>query len=117
MNSYLHIKSFLGQEKTIVLLGGCSPLSCKDKVKEDKELVEEPKSFIHIPEERVGNDPSFGEKRPSGINQLQISSRSVQGQAQKTSEEVERSQEQSRPGKMQSQLAQTLTTRVQAPKI
>ncbi|MBW0494721.1 hypothetical protein O181_034436 [Austropuccinia psidii MF-1] len=33
MNSYLHIKSFLGQEKTIELLGGWSPLSCKYKVK------------------------------------------------------------------------------------
>ncbi|MBW0581073.1 hypothetical protein O181_120788 [Austropuccinia psidii MF-1] len=33
MNSYLHIKSFLGQEKTIKLLGGRSPLSFKDKVK------------------------------------------------------------------------------------
>ncbi|MBW0530280.1 hypothetical protein O181_069995 [Austropuccinia psidii MF-1] len=33
LNSYLHIKSFLGQEKTIELLGGWSPFSCKDKVK------------------------------------------------------------------------------------
>ncbi|MBW0560405.1 hypothetical protein O181_100120 [Austropuccinia psidii MF-1] len=33
MNSYLHIKSFLGQEKTIELLEGRSPFSCKDKVK------------------------------------------------------------------------------------
>ncbi|MBW0549745.1 hypothetical protein O181_089460 [Austropuccinia psidii MF-1] len=33
MNSCLHIKSFLGQEKTIEHLGGWSPLSCKDKVK------------------------------------------------------------------------------------
>ncbi|MBW0522692.1 hypothetical protein O181_062407 [Austropuccinia psidii MF-1] len=33
MNSYLHIKSFLGQETTIELLAGWSPLSCKDKVK------------------------------------------------------------------------------------
>ncbi|MBW0547513.1 hypothetical protein O181_087228 [Austropuccinia psidii MF-1] len=33
MNSYFHTKSFLGQEKTIELLGGWSPLSCKDKVK------------------------------------------------------------------------------------
>ncbi|MBW0590121.1 hypothetical protein O181_129836 [Austropuccinia psidii MF-1] len=32
-NSYLHIKSFLGQENTIELLGGWSPLCCKDKVK------------------------------------------------------------------------------------
>ncbi|MBW0505872.1 hypothetical protein O181_045587 [Austropuccinia psidii MF-1] len=33
MNSYLKINSFLGQEKTIELLGGWSPLSCKDEVK------------------------------------------------------------------------------------
>ncbi|MBW0587431.1 hypothetical protein O181_127146 [Austropuccinia psidii MF-1] len=38
MNSYLHIKSFLGQEKTIELLGGWSPLSCKEKVKKIKNL-------------------------------------------------------------------------------
>ncbi|MBW0569197.1 hypothetical protein O181_108912 [Austropuccinia psidii MF-1] len=38
MNSYLHIKSFLGQEKTIDLLGVWSPLSCKDKVKKIKNL-------------------------------------------------------------------------------
>ncbi|MBW0566348.1 hypothetical protein O181_106063 [Austropuccinia psidii MF-1] len=59
----------------------------------DKELVEEPKCFIHRPDERVGNDPSFGERRPSGINQLQTSSRGVQRQDQKTSEEAERFQE------------------------
>ncbi|MBW0587149.1 hypothetical protein O181_126864 [Austropuccinia psidii MF-1] len=39
MNSYLHIKSFLGQEKTIELLGGWSPLSCKEKVKKIKNWV------------------------------------------------------------------------------
>ncbi|MBW0568726.1 hypothetical protein O181_108441 [Austropuccinia psidii MF-1] len=43
------------------------------------------------------------------------SSRSVQGQAQETSEEAERSQEPSRQGQRQSQLAQTLLTRVQDP--
>ncbi|MBW0559769.1 hypothetical protein O181_099484 [Austropuccinia psidii MF-1] len=36
MNSYLHIKSFLGQEKTIGLLGGWSPLPCKEKFKKIK---------------------------------------------------------------------------------
>ncbi|MBW0502574.1 hypothetical protein O181_042289 [Austropuccinia psidii MF-1] len=36
----------------------------------DKELVEEPKSFIHRPE-GVGNDSSFGDRRPSGVYQLQ----------------------------------------------
>ncbi|MBW0590546.1 hypothetical protein O181_130261 [Austropuccinia psidii MF-1] len=39
MNSYSHIKSFLGQEKTIELLGGWSPLSCKDKVKKIKHWL------------------------------------------------------------------------------
>ncbi|MBW0581134.1 hypothetical protein O181_120849 [Austropuccinia psidii MF-1] len=39
MNSYLHIKSFLGQEKTIELLGGWSLLSCKDKVKKIKNWL------------------------------------------------------------------------------
>ncbi|MBW0589848.1 hypothetical protein O181_129563 [Austropuccinia psidii MF-1] len=39
MNSYLHIKSFLGQEKTIDLLGSCIPLSCKDKVKKIKNWL------------------------------------------------------------------------------
>ncbi|MBW0492349.1 hypothetical protein O181_032064 [Austropuccinia psidii MF-1] len=38
MNSYLHNKSFLGQEKTKELLGGCSPLTCKDKVRNIKNL-------------------------------------------------------------------------------
>ncbi|MBW0548427.1 hypothetical protein O181_088142 [Austropuccinia psidii MF-1] len=71
MSSYLHIKSFLGQEKTIELLGGWSPLSCKDKVKKEKELAEEPKSFIHRPDEGTGNDSSFGDRSPSDIYQLQ----------------------------------------------
>ncbi|MBW0591085.1 hypothetical protein O181_130800 [Austropuccinia psidii MF-1] len=76
----------------------------------DKELVEEPKSFIHIPEEGTGNDSSFGDRGPSGVYQLQASSRSIQRQAQRTSEEAERSQEASRQGQRQSQLAQTLPT-------
>ncbi|MBW0563582.1 hypothetical protein O181_103297 [Austropuccinia psidii MF-1] len=45
------------------------------------------------------------------------SSTSVHGQAQRTSEEAERSQEPSRQGKRQSQLAQTLPTRVEDSKI
>ncbi|MBW0580328.1 hypothetical protein O181_120043 [Austropuccinia psidii MF-1] len=39
MNSYLHIKSFLRQEKTIELSGGWSPLSCKGKVKKIKNWL------------------------------------------------------------------------------
>ncbi|MBW0535382.1 hypothetical protein O181_075097 [Austropuccinia psidii MF-1] len=36
-----------------------------------KELVEKSHSFIRRPEEGTGNDSSFGERRPSGIYQLQ----------------------------------------------
>ncbi|MBW0589019.1 hypothetical protein O181_128734, partial [Austropuccinia psidii MF-1] len=83
----------------------------------DKELVVEPKFFIHRPEEGIGNDSSFGERSPSGVYQLQTSSRNVQRQAQRTSEEEERSQRPSRQGRRQSQLAQTLPKGVQDPQI
>ncbi|MBW0525855.1 hypothetical protein O181_065570 [Austropuccinia psidii MF-1] len=83
----------------------------------NKEFVEEPKAFIHRTEERAGNDPNFGERSPSCFNQIQTSSRSVQGQAQMTSEEAEWSQEQSRKGKIQSKLAQRLPTKLQDPQI
>ncbi|MBW0581066.1 hypothetical protein O181_120781 [Austropuccinia psidii MF-1] len=39
MNSYLHLNSFLGHKKTIELLGGWSPLYCKDKVKKMQEWL------------------------------------------------------------------------------
>ncbi|MBW0555069.1 hypothetical protein O181_094784 [Austropuccinia psidii MF-1] len=87
------------------------------KGQKDKDLVEEPKSFIHRPEERAENDSRFGDRGPSGVYQLQNSSRSVQIQAQRTSEEAETSQEPSEQGQRQSQLAQTLPTRVQGPQI
>ncbi|MBW0518314.1 hypothetical protein O181_058029 [Austropuccinia psidii MF-1] len=89
------------------------PIVLQIQGQKDKGLVEEPRSFIHRPEERVGNDSSFGDRGPSGIYQLKTSSRSVQGQAPETSEEAERSQEPSR----QSQMAQTLPTWVQDPQI
>ncbi|MBW0556505.1 hypothetical protein O181_096220 [Austropuccinia psidii MF-1] len=93
------------------------PIVLQRQSQKDKELAEEPKSFIHRPEEGAGNDSSFGERRPSGVYQLQTSSRSVQGQAQRTSEEAERSQEPSRHGQRQSQFPQTLPTRVQDSQI
>ncbi|MBW0488903.1 hypothetical protein O181_028618 [Austropuccinia psidii MF-1] len=36
-----------------------------------QELVEEQNSFIHRPGEGIGNDSSVGERRPSGVYQLQ----------------------------------------------
>ncbi|MBW0564077.1 hypothetical protein O181_103792 [Austropuccinia psidii MF-1] len=68
-------------------------------------------------EEGVGNDSRFADRRPSGVYKLQTNSRSVQRQAQGTSEEAERSQDLSKQGQRQSQSAQTLPTRVQDPKL
>ncbi|MBW0507142.1 hypothetical protein O181_046857 [Austropuccinia psidii MF-1] len=89
------------------------PIFLRRQGQKDEELVERSKSIIHRPEEGTGNYSSFGERRPSGVYQLQTSSRSVQIQAQRTLEEAESSQEQSRKGQRQSQLAQTLPTGVQ----
>ncbi|MBW0531328.1 hypothetical protein O181_071043 [Austropuccinia psidii MF-1] len=47
------------------------PIVLQRQSQKDQEFVEEPKSFIHRPEEGVGHDSSFGERRPSGIYQLQ----------------------------------------------
>ncbi|MBW0540365.1 hypothetical protein O181_080080 [Austropuccinia psidii MF-1] len=47
------------------------PIFLQRQSQKDKELIEGPKSFIHRPGEGVGNDSSFGDRRPSGIYQLQ----------------------------------------------
>ncbi|MBW0468776.1 hypothetical protein O181_008491 [Austropuccinia psidii MF-1] len=47
------------------------PIIFQRQSQKDKELVEEPKYFIRRPEEGVGNEPIFGERRPSGVYQLQ----------------------------------------------
>ncbi|MBW0554094.1 hypothetical protein O181_093809 [Austropuccinia psidii MF-1] len=47
------------------------PIVLQREGQKDKELVEEPNSFIHGPEERVGNDSSLGDRGPSGVYQLQ----------------------------------------------
>ncbi|MBW0498465.1 hypothetical protein O181_038180 [Austropuccinia psidii MF-1] len=93
------------------------PIFLQRKGQKNKELAEEPKCFIHRPEEGIRNDSSFGERRPSGVYQLQTSSRSVQRQAQKSSEEEERSQEPSRKGQSQSKLAQTYPQGYRMPKL
>ncbi|MBW0585212.1 hypothetical protein O181_124927 [Austropuccinia psidii MF-1] len=98
-------------------LRSLEPIVFQRQGQKDKELVEKPKTFIHRPKERVGNDSSFGDRGPSGVYRLQTSSKSVQGQAQRTSEEEEGSQEPSKQGQRQSQLTQTLPTRVQDPQI
>ncbi|MBW0579750.1 hypothetical protein O181_119465 [Austropuccinia psidii MF-1] len=113
MNSYLHIKNFLGQENTIELLGGWRPLSCKEKVKKMKNWSKN-KSLLSIDQKKEQEmTPALKKEGPVAST----SSRSVQRQSQRTSEEAERSQEPSRRGKRQSQLACTLPTGVHDPQI
>ncbi|MBW0472716.1 hypothetical protein O181_012431 [Austropuccinia psidii MF-1] len=52
---------------------GMESLFLQRKGQKLRELAQEPKYFIHRPEERVGNDPSYGERRTSNVNQLQKS--------------------------------------------
>ncbi|MBW0508881.1 hypothetical protein O181_048596 [Austropuccinia psidii MF-1] len=59
-------------------LGRVEPPVLQRQCQKDNKLAEEPKYFIHRPEEGTGNDCSFGDRGPSGIYQLQTSSRSVQ---------------------------------------
>ncbi|MBW0572490.1 hypothetical protein O181_112205 [Austropuccinia psidii MF-1] len=47
------------------------PIVLQRQGQKDKEVAEVPKCFIHRPEEGVGNDSSFGDRRPSGVYQLQ----------------------------------------------
>ncbi|MBW0589286.1 hypothetical protein O181_129001 [Austropuccinia psidii MF-1] len=108
MNSYLHIKSFLGQEKTIELLGGWSPLSFRDKVKKIKNWLKNQNLLSIDQKKELEMTPDLETEGPVAST----SSRCVQGKAQRTSEEAEMSQEPSRQGQSQSQLAQTLPTRV-----
>ncbi|MBW0501296.1 hypothetical protein O181_041011 [Austropuccinia psidii MF-1] len=113
MNFYLYIKSFLGQEKTIDLLVGCSSLSSKDNVKKIKNWLKN-QSVLSIDQKKeLEMTPDLEKEGPVSST----SSRSVQRQAQRTSEETERSQEPSRKGKRKIQLAQTLPKGVQDPPI
>ncbi|MBW0581092.1 hypothetical protein O181_120807 [Austropuccinia psidii MF-1] len=49
------------------------PIVFQRQSQENKELVEEPKYFIDRPEEGIGNESSFEDRRPSGVYQLQKS--------------------------------------------
>ncbi|MBW0570607.1 hypothetical protein O181_110322 [Austropuccinia psidii MF-1] len=59
-----------GSGEDHITLRRMKPIVLKIQGQKDKEMVEKSKSFIHRPEEGVGNDPNFGERRPSGIYQL-----------------------------------------------
>ncbi|MBW0526711.1 hypothetical protein O181_066426 [Austropuccinia psidii MF-1] len=113
MISYLHIKSFLGQEKTIEIFEVWSPLSCKEKFKKIKNWLKN-QSLLSIDQKKELEVTPALEKEGSVAS---TSSRNVKRQTQGTSEEAESSQEPSRQGQTQSQLAQTLPTRVQDPQI
>ncbi|MBW0499692.1 hypothetical protein O181_039407 [Austropuccinia psidii MF-1] len=111
MSSCLHIKIFLGHEKTMELLGGWSSFSCKYNVKKIKNWFKNQICLSIYKRKELEMTPALEKEGPV----VSTSSRSVHGQAQRTSEKTERSQEKSRQGRSQSQLAQTLPTMVQDP--
>ncbi|MBW0558456.1 hypothetical protein O181_098171 [Austropuccinia psidii MF-1] len=63
MNSYLHIKSSLGQEKTIELLGGWSTFSCKDKVKKINNWLKN-QSLLSIDQKELEGTPALETEGP-----------------------------------------------------
>ncbi|MBW0502905.1 hypothetical protein O181_042620 [Austropuccinia psidii MF-1] len=63
MNSYLHTKSFLGQEKNIELLGGWSPLSFKEKVKKIKNWLKN-QSLLSIDQKELEMTPALKKEGP-----------------------------------------------------
>ncbi|MBW0512206.1 hypothetical protein O181_051921 [Austropuccinia psidii MF-1] len=88
MNSYLHIKSFLGQEKSIELLGGWSPLSCKDKfqkiilsIDQKKELEMTPALETEGPVASTSSKPppEVSKDKPKGPQKKQKGPKNHQG--------------------------------------
>ncbi|MBW0586815.1 hypothetical protein O181_126530 [Austropuccinia psidii MF-1] len=76
MNSYFYIKSFLGQEKTIELLGGWSLFSCKDKAKKIKNWLKNQSLLAIDQKKELEMTPAFG-RWPSGVNQVQKNAKRI----------------------------------------
>ncbi|MBW0584789.1 hypothetical protein O181_124504 [Austropuccinia psidii MF-1] len=87
------------------------PIVLQSQGQKDKETVEKLNSFIHRPEEGPGNDSSFGERRPSGVCQLQKCPQTRPKDLRRRREVPRTIKERER----ERQLAQTLPTGVQDP--
>ncbi|MBW0499683.1 hypothetical protein O181_039398 [Austropuccinia psidii MF-1] len=105
--------SFLGQEKTIEISRGWSPSSCKDKVKKINNLLKS-LSLLSIDHKKECEMTPDLEKEGQVVS---TSSRRFQIKAQRTTEDAETSQDQSRQVQSQTQLEHTLPTRVKDPQI
>ncbi|MBW0564808.1 hypothetical protein O181_104523 [Austropuccinia psidii MF-1] len=64
MSSFLHIKSFLGEEKTIELLEGWSTFSCKDKVKKINNWLKNQSLLSIYQKQELEMTPALGKKGP-----------------------------------------------------
>ncbi|MBW0495680.1 hypothetical protein O181_035395 [Austropuccinia psidii MF-1] len=84
INYYLHIKSFLCQERNIGILGGWTLSSCKDKVKKIRDWLKN-QSILSIDQKKeLKMTPALGKEVP-------VASTSIQRQAQRTLEKAYRS--------------------------
>ncbi|MBW0589742.1 hypothetical protein O181_129457 [Austropuccinia psidii MF-1] len=117
MNSHLHIKSFLGQEKTIEPLGGWSPFSCKHKVKKMNNWLKNQSPLSIDQKKKLEMTPALETEVPvastSSKPAPEVSKDKPKGPQKKQNVPTEPS----RKGQSQSQLAQTLPTRVQDSQI
>ncbi|MBW0514297.1 hypothetical protein O181_054012 [Austropuccinia psidii MF-1] len=76
---------FLGQEKTAKLLGGWSPLSCKDKFKKIKNWLKNQSLLSIYQKKELETTPALDKEGPVAST----SSQSVQRQSQRISEKAE----------------------------
>ncbi|MBW0580396.1 hypothetical protein O181_120111 [Austropuccinia psidii MF-1] len=90
MNSYLHIKPFLGQEKTIELLGGWSPFSFKDKVKKIKNWLKI-QSLLSVDQNKELETTSALEEGPVASTSSKLAPEAFKEKPKRISEEEERS--------------------------
>ncbi|MBW0591567.1 hypothetical protein O181_131282 [Austropuccinia psidii MF-1] len=109
MNSYLHINGFLGQEKTIALLGGWNPLSCKDKVKKIRNWLKN-QSLLSIDKKKELEMTQDSETEGPVVSTISKPAPEVSKDKPKGPQKTQRVPGPSRKGQSQRQLAQTLPT-------
>ncbi|MBW0568967.1 hypothetical protein O181_108682 [Austropuccinia psidii MF-1] len=114
MNSYF--KTFLGQEKTIELLGVWSPLSCKDKFKKIKNWLKN-QSLLSIDQKKELEVTPALEEGPVASTSSKTAPKTLKANPKRNSEEKEQSNRPSGQGKRQRKLAKTIPTGVLDPQI
>ncbi|MBW0540796.1 hypothetical protein O181_080511 [Austropuccinia psidii MF-1] len=113
MNSYFHIKSFLGQEKTIEVLGGWSPMYWKEKVNKIRYWLKNQSLSSVDQKKKLEMIQDFENERT--VEQTRF--RTPQRQPQGTSEKEEKSQSIRNKGKCKVNQHRTYPQGYKIPKL